>query len=79
MNKSNILNAELRPNLLVEDWVIVEFKSAEDMKKVFAKQLLTYLRLMDKRIGILVNFNPDNILTSMKPSGNLITQKRNST
>ena len=65
--------------MLVEDWVIVEFKSAEDMKKVFAKQLLTYLRLMDKRIGILVNFNPDNILTSMKPSGNLITQKRNST
>ena len=35
------------------------------MKKVFAKQLLTYLRLMDKKVGLLVNFNTDDILTSI--------------
>jgi hypothetical protein len=40
-------------------------KSVDEMKKVFAKQLLTYLRLMDKRVGILVNFNTDNILASI--------------
>ncbi len=63
--KGNVLKTELRLDLLVEDEVIVELKSVEEMKKVFAKQLLTYLRLMDKKIGLLVNFNTDNILTSI--------------
>ena len=52
--KGNILNTDLRIDLLVEDSVIIELKSVEVMKKVFAKQLLTYLKLMDKRIGVLV-------------------------
>lgn len=64
--KGNLLKTELRLDILVEDEVIVELKSVEEMKKVFAKQLLTYLRLMDKRVGILVNFNTDDILTAMK-------------
>ncbi len=63
--KGNSLKTELRLDLLVEDQVIVELKSVEEMKKVYAKQLLTYLRLMDKRLGLLVNFNTDNILTSI--------------
>jgi len=60
--KGNVLKTELRLDLLVEDSIIVELKSVDEMKKVFAKQLLTYLRLLDKKIGILVNFNTDNIL-----------------
>ena len=64
--KGNLLNTELRLDLLVEDEIIVELKSVEEMKKVYAKQLLTYLRLMNKRVGLLVNFNTDNILTSIK-------------
>ena len=63
--KGNLLNTNLRLDLLVEDCVIIELKSVEEMKAVFGKQLLTYLRLMDKRIGILVNFNTDNILNSI--------------
>ncbi len=63
--KGNMLKTELRLDLLVEDKVIVELKSVEEMKKVFSKQLLTYLRLMDKKISLLVNFNTDNILTSI--------------
>lgn len=63
--KGNRLKTELRLDILVEDKVVIELKSVEEMKKVFAKQLLTYLRLMDKRIGLLVNFNTDNILTSI--------------
>ena len=59
------LKTDLRLDILVEDKVIIELKSVEEMKKVFSKQLLTYLRLMDKKIGILVNFNTDNILTSI--------------
>lgn len=63
--KGNVLKTELRLDLLVEDEVIVELKSVEEMKKVFAKQLLTYLRLMNKKVGLLVNFNTDNILTAI--------------
>ena len=64
--KGNVLKSELRLDLLVEDKVIVELKSVEEMKKVFSKQLLTYLRLMGKKVGLLVNFNTDDILTSIK-------------
>ena len=63
--KGNILKTELRLDLLVEDEVVVELKSVEEMKRVFAKQLLTYLRLMNKKVGLLVNFNTDNILTAI--------------
>ncbi len=59
------LKTELRLDLLVDDSVIVELKSVEEMKKLFWKQLLTYLRLLNKQVGFLVNFNTDNILTSI--------------
>jgi len=59
------LNTDLRLDLLVEDQVIVELKSVEEVKKLFTKQLLTYLRLLDKHVGLLVNFNTDNILDSI--------------
>lgn len=64
-HKGNVLKTEFRLDVLVEDKVIVELKSVEEMKKVFFKQLLTYLRLMNKRVGLLVNFNTDDILKSM--------------
>ena len=63
--KGSVLNTELRLDLLVEDEVIVELKSVEEMKAVFAKQLLTYLRLMNKKVGLLVNFNTSDILTAI--------------
>lgn len=68
--KGKVLNSELRLDLLVEDSVIVELKSVEEMKNVFAKQLLTYLKLMDKKVGLLVNFNTDNILTAINRIAN---------
>ena len=68
--KGNVLKTELRLDILVEDKVIVELKSVEEMKKVFSKQLLTYLRLMDKKVGLLVYFNTDDILSSMKRIAN---------
>jgi len=64
--KGNLLKTDLRLDLLVEDSVIVELKSVEEMKKVFAKQLLTYLRLMNKKVGLLVNFNTDNIFDGIE-------------
>ena len=64
--KGNVLRTDLRLDLLVEDKVIVELKSVEEMKKVFGKHLLTYLRLMNKRVGLLVNFNTSNIKEGIK-------------
>ena len=46
-----------RLDLLVEDSVIVELKSVERVEPLHKKQLLTYLRLADKPLGLLINFN----------------------
>ena len=59
--KGNELKTPLRLDLLIENTIIVELKSVEEMKPVFAKQLLTYLRLLDKHVGLLVNFSSNNI------------------
>ena len=58
----HVLKTEMRVDLLVEGKVIVELKSVQDMREVFWKQTLTYLRLLGLKVGILVNFNVDNIL-----------------
>lgn len=50
-----------RLDLVVEDKVLVEVKSVEAIVPVHKKQLLTYLRLMNKRLGILINFNEELI------------------
>jgi len=46
-----------RADLIVEDSVIVEIKSVEAIAPLHKKQLLTHLRLADKRLGLLINFN----------------------
>lgn len=64
--KGNEFKTSLRLDLLVNNQVIVELKSVEEMKPVFAKQLLTYLRLLDKHVGLLVNFNTSNLRENIK-------------
>jgi GxxExxY protein len=44
-------------DLIVEDLVVVEIKSVEISKALFEVQLLTYLRVAGKRVGLLINFN----------------------
>jgi len=46
-----------RADLIVEDLVIVELKSVEKIQPVHKKQLMTYLKLTDRKLGLLVNFN----------------------
>jgi len=46
-----------RVDLLVSDAVVVEIKSVESMKPLFSKQLGTYLKLLDLKLGLLINFN----------------------
>lgn len=50
-----------RLDLIVEDKVIVEVKSIEEILPIHKKQLLTYLRLNNKRLGLLINFNENLI------------------
>ena len=55
------LNIEVgfRADVIVENKVIVELKSVEQVAPVHKKQLLTYLRLADKRLGLLINFGEE--------------------
>ena len=50
-----------RLDLLVEEKVIIEVKSDENLAEVHHKQVLTYLKLTEKKLAILVNFNVENI------------------
>ena len=50
-------DAGYRLDLLVEDKVIIEIKSIETLAPVHFAQTLTYLRLADKKLGLLINFN----------------------
>lgn len=59
--KGTQLDVGFRMDLLVEDAVVIEIKSVEVLHPVHKKQLLNYLRLSDKRLGILVNFNVHNL------------------
>ncbi len=58
----HILNTALRLDLLVEDRVVVELKSVKELQDLFFKQTRTYLRLLGLKVGILVNFNTEDIL-----------------
>lgn len=51
------LDAGYRLDFVVEDQVIVELKSVERIMPIHEAQLVTYLRLADKRVGLLINFN----------------------
>ena len=60
------ISDNLRLDLLVDDSVIVELKSVEELKPIHHKQLLTYLRLMNKKVGLLINFNTDNLMDGIR-------------
>jgi iron complex transport system substrate-binding protein len=55
--KSRRFEMGFRADLIVNDLVVVELKSVEELAPVHSKQLMTYLKLMDKRLGLLINFN----------------------
>jgi GxxExxY protein len=61
VHESIRMNVGFRADLIVENKVVVEIKSVEAIAPVHKKQLLTYLRLTDKRLGLLINFNVELI------------------
>ena len=64
--KEASLSTPLLLDVIVEDQIIIELKSVKELLDVHYKQLLTYLRLMNKSLGILVNFNTDDISSSIR-------------
>ena len=66
-----------RLDLLVEDRVIAEVKSIEQIANIHKKQVLTYLRLTGKRLGLLINFNGEVIRTGITRIVNGLEEDRN--
>jgi GxxExxY protein len=67
-----ILDVAFKIDLLVEDKVIIELKSVEDLAPIHYKQITNYLKLTNKKLGILVNFNTVKILDDIKRIANKI-------
>ena len=60
------MNIDFRLDILVEDSIVLEIKSVEQLLPVHEKQLLTYLKLTDKHLGLLVNFNESYLKRGIK-------------
>ncbi|REC55578.1 GxxExxY protein [Chryseobacterium piscium] len=61
-----LFDINFRIDILVEDKVILELKSVRSIEDIHYKQLYTYLKLSNKKLGLLVNFNTTNILDGIK-------------
>ena len=55
-----------RIDFLIEDKVILEIKATEGMKKIFEAQILTYMKAMKKKVGLLINFNVERLKDGIK-------------
>jgi GxxExxY protein len=60
------LNLDFKLDILVEDNIVLELKSVEQLLPVHEKQLLTYLKLTEKQLGLLVNFNESYLKRGIK-------------
>lgn len=60
------LELSFKADLIVQDLVIIEIKSVESFASVHHKQLLTYLKLADMKLGLLINFNTALIKDGIK-------------
>ena len=65
--KGELICPDLRLDLIIDDRLILELKSVVEYKKLFEKQLFTYLRLMNCELGYVVNFCTDNIQKEIHP------------
>ena len=59
--------SDLRIDLLINDCVVVELKTVESILPIHEAQLLTYMKLLRRPQGLLINFNTTNITKSTKP------------
>lgn len=59
------MDVGFRLDILVNDLVIIEIKSVETLTDIHHKQLLTYLKLSNRKLGLLINFNSSSLKDSM--------------
>lgn len=64
--KDVIMDVGFKADIIVENKVIVELKSVEKLAAIHPKQVLTYLRLTDLRLGLLINFNEELLRNGIK-------------
>lgn len=64
--KGETLNADFRIDLLVEHEIVIELKAVEIILPVHEAQLLTYLKLAEKHLGLLINFNVPKLVNGFK-------------
>ena len=60
------LGLAFRADIIVEDTIIIELKSSEENHPVYYKQLASYLKVADKRLGLLINFGYYIVTSSIK-------------
>jgi GxxExxY protein len=61
------MDIDLRLDLLVNDSIVIELKTVENLLPVHEAQIITYMKLLKKPQGLLINFFTDNITKSLKP------------
>lgn len=64
--RGKVLSTPLRLDILVEGLIIVEVKAVETIHDIFLTTLLSYLRLSDKRLGLLINFHEIRLVDGVR-------------
>ncbi len=64
--KEEVISTDFRLDIIVEDTLIVELKSVEKLMPVHFKQLRTYMKLLEKPVGLLVNFHVSDFKDGFK-------------
>ena len=57
---------DLRIDILVDDRIVLEIKAVEELNPIHTAQLLTYLKLTDKKLGLLINFNSTKLVDGLE-------------
>ena len=63
--KGNVVGNDLRIDMLVENEIVLELKSVEELQRVHYKQLRTHMQLLNKPVGLLVNFGEGDFMKRM--------------
>jgi len=64
--KGETLDSDYRADIIVDDKIILELKATEQDNPLFYKQLYTYLKLSNMRLGLLINFNRERLVKGLK-------------
>ena len=64
--KGTLLNKNLILDVLVDEKVVVEIKATEKHNPIYEAQLLTYLRVANKKLGLIINFGEQNVARGVK-------------